>query len=372
MDINRYKKIAIPKIKSGDITKMVRETIQQERDTRQDQFEKHTEEFEPIIQAQKDMSTAMDKQQNKLINQLQNNQLAITQGLDNFINTTQNAIVYNQELPKLFNEGPQEIDPKETGPTIIKVENAFNKDDKIILNNHNLIKPSELFHTSPQKLDEERQKAAKIAQLIGSKKKNVMKKKDTKSIEDTKSYEMELDILKRYRTSIKDILASFKYIGKGIYTQPKRNAYKITSQGKYGNLTIDIPKLYGQLRLVAYQNKKKVYDKQVDFDTLDLLTKRFNSRKKYSPLSKMVFNDLNNMSEIPIHRTSKKYKKIGSGVVYFTNSDDLLSRLELLGGSILAGNDGVKDEFSQIAHTLNKLGAIDNHQLNDLIKEYII
>ena len=53
----------------------------------------------------------------------------------------------------------------------------------------------------------------------------------------------------------------------------------------------------------------KVYEKQVDFDTLDLLTKRFNSKKKYSPLSNMVFDDLNRISDIPIHRTSNKYKK---------------------------------------------------------------
>ena len=53
----------------------------------------------------------------------------------------------------------------------------------------------------------------------------------------------------------------------------------------------------------------------MDFDTLDLLTKRFNSKKKYSPLSKMVFDDLNRISDIPIHRTSNKNKKIGSGVI---------------------------------------------------------
>ena len=45
-----------------------------------------------------------------------------------------------------------------------------------------------------------------------------------------------------------------------------------------------------------------------------------------------------------------------------------MERLELLGGSILAGNDGVKQEFSQIAHSLNKLGVITNGQLNDLVK----
>ena len=54
-----------------------------------------------------------------------------------------------------------------------------------------------------------------------------------------------------------------------------------------------------------------MYDKQVDFDTLNLLTKRFNSEKKSSPLSKMVFDELNRISDTPIYRsgTSNKYKK---------------------------------------------------------------
>ena len=121
-----------------------------------------------------------------------------------------------------------------------------------------------------------------------------------------------------------------------------------------------MPNLYGQLKLIAHKDGKKVYDKQVDFDTLDLLTKRFNSKKKKdSPLSKMVFDELNRISDIPIHRTSNKYKKIGSGVVYYNNPVELLDRLELLGGSILAGNNDVKNEFSKIAHTLNKLGVLN-------------
>ena len=161
-------------------------------------------------------------------------------------------------------------------------------------------------------------------------------------------------------------------VGKGIYTQPKRNAYKIDKAGKYGNLTIDVPKLMGHLRLIAKRGGQTLIDKKVDFDTIDLLTTRFKSNKKYSDLSKRVFNELNTLSEIPIHKTSKKYKKLGSGVIYYNNPEDLMSRLELLGGSILAGNNGVKDEFSKIVHALNQLGEIDNNQLIDLLKEYVI
>ena len=51
--------------------------------------------------------------------------------------------------------------------------------------------------------------------------------------------------------------------------------------GVYGNVIIDVPKVNGQLNLIAYKHGKKVYDKQVDFDTIDLLilTRRFNSEK---------------------------------------------------------------------------------------------
>ena len=58
--------------------------------------------------------------------------------------------------------------------------------------------------------------------------------------------------------------------------------------------------------------------------------------------------------------------------MYYSEPKDLMDRLELLGWSIQASNDGVKQEFSQITHTLNKIGVINNDQLNNLIKEYVI
>ena len=63
--------------------------------------------------------------------------------------------------------------------------------------------------------------------------------------------------------------------------------------------------------------------------------------------------------------------QMGEGMIYFNNPHQLLDRLELLGGSILAGNNGVIPEFSQIAHLLNQMKVISKKQLNDLIKSYI-
>ena len=73
-----------------------------------------------------------------------------------------------------------------------------------------------------------------------------------------------------------------------------------------------------------------------------------------------------NLSNLKYYKT-----KSGSGMIYFNNPHQLLKRLELLGGSILAGNNGVIPEFSQIAHLLNQMKVISKKQLNDLLKSYI-
>ena len=84
--------------------------------------------------------------------------------------------------------------------------------------------------------------------------------------------------------------------------------------------------------------------------------------KKYNTLSVYATN----LSNLRYYKT-----KSGSGMIYFNNPHQLLKRLELLGGSILAGNNGVIPEFSQIAHLLNQMKVISKKQLNDLLKSYI-
>ena len=72
-----------------------------------------------------------------------------------------------------------------------------------------------------------------------------------------------------------------------------------------------------------------------------------------------------------LYLVSLEYK-MGQGMIYFKNPQQLLHRLELLGGSIMAGNNGAINEFSQIAHLLNKMKVISNKQLNDLLKKYLV
>ena len=89
-----------------------------------------------------------------------------------------------------------------------------------------------------------------------------------------------------------------------------------------------------------------------------------------------TLNLINKYNVLSIYATNlsnlKYYKtKSGSGMFYFNNPHQLLDRLELLGGSILAGNNGVIPEFSQIAHLLNQMKVISKKQLNDLLRNYI-
>ena len=362
------KKLLSGGIEAGNRVKAVREVIKTYNKRKQDMYDDTAEILKPSLDIQKDVKKSIDDKQDKLIEQLQKNQKALTEGMDNILESNLKAITFQQELPQAI-EGPSDEPKKE--PIQLDIENNFNKDDKIILNNLQLTKPKDLTQISPQKLLEEKKRAVELAKSIGSKKSKV-KTSETKEV-----YNIELNTLKKYRETITDLLNSFRYktqSGTGIYTQPKRNAYKISQGGQYGGLVIDLPKLYGHLKVVAHKNGQKVYDKQADFDTLDLLTKRFNSKKNYSELARSVFNDLNRLSEIPIHRTSQKYSKLGSGVVYYNNPQDLLSRLELLAGSMSAGNDSsdVREEFSNIVHLLNKLNVINNKQINDLLKEYLI
>ena len=378
MDIERMKKLLESGIEAGNKVKAVREVIKTYDTRKQDMYDNTSEILKPSIEVQKKVRKTIDEKQDKMIEQLQENQKALTKGLSDISEPFERIMMLKEELPKMLDyeksEEPekQDEDILSKGPTILEIDNNFDKNDKIILNNYKLAEPKYLTQLHPQKLMEEREQSVEIAKSIGRKK----GMKNT-SNEDKRSYDVELKTMKKYRETINDILNSYKYLpksGKGIYTQKKRNAYKISQRGQYGGLVIDLPKLYGHLKVVAHKNGQKVYDKQADFDTLDLLTKRFNSKKKYSELARNVFNDLNRLSEIPIHRTSKKYSKLGSGVVYYNNPKDLLSRLELLGGSMSAGNDSsdVREEFTNIVHLLNKLKVINNKQMNDIIKNYLI
>ena len=368
MDIERIKKISNAKINAGNATIQVRNTLKEYMHGTQDVQEQLSEVYKPIVKAQEAVKQTIDEKQDKILGQLQENQLALKSGLDDLLMVQQLPGSQTQETASL---------PIGYKPEMMKadIDKGFTTDEIKVLTKNQLYPPSQVLNAVKNKtldFDEYNygigEKLKKLGRDKGSLSKKEGKIKNKGRIDEITE---DIKLIQRYRERISIIPEGIDTIGSG-YMQPKRNAYKISSGGKYGNLIIDIPKLIGQLHLVATKNGRKVLDKKVDFDTIDLLTKRYNSKKKYSDLSQMVFNQLNKLSEIPIHRSSKKFSKIGNGVVYYNDTNDLIDRLELLGGSILAGNNAVKDEFSNIVHKLYQLGTIDNEKLNDLLQVYVI
>ena len=127
------------------------------------------------------------------------------------------------------------------------------------------------------------------------------------------------------------------------------------------------------IKISEYQNVKLKntadFNKMSQYGYTQAQPKNKNPRKE-------TLNNINDFNKLSSYysQLTKLYSfkiKFGTGITLFNNPHQLLKRLELLGGSILAGNNGVLQEFSQIAHLLNQMKVITKKQLNELIETYI-
>ena len=82
MNLEETKKIIENKIEAEALTRNVRSQIETYIDQKHNLTEGFKETFQPLIASQDAVKTSIDTQQNKLIEQLQENQLALTDGLN--------------------------------------------------------------------------------------------------------------------------------------------------------------------------------------------------------------------------------------------------------------------------------------------------
>ena len=180
----------------------------------------------------------------------------------------------------------------------------------------------------------------------------VCKEKNAGKIEQLTN---DIKTIQNYRKRISLIPEGLKTVGSGgRYKQPKRNAYKI-QDGGYGGLVIDVPKLFNEMKLNVFRGGKLLYQSDADRSLINLLTKRYNPKTKYSMNAVKIFNDLNTMANMPKHRSSGKSRMVGSSVTYYNNANELADR------SIAAGNNSplIKNDLSQINDELLRINAID-------------
>ena len=138
------------------------------------------------------------------------------------------------------------------------------------------------------------------------------------------------DTLVPHIKNIKALEASQAVIGEGTGFQTSRHPYKMTKDGQYGKLTIDVPQLIEKHRLLAKEAGMVLLDEKVDSDFIDLISKRYNTKKKYSNLSKVVFKTLTDLSGFENKKRSKKFKNIIKGgciPTFYNDPEDLLSLL---------------------------------------------
>ena len=364
MDIAKLKILSKKASEAGELVKAVTAFKNELKDKEHMYDVTMSEHFktlrEPLIEQQK----KTDEKQDKVIEQLQKNQLALTSGLEDIM-------ALNRELPQPEPEdAPRELPAPEQ--LMANIDKKFNEEEKATLNKNKLVAPSELLKLNVDQLKDYAKKVEQLSKdygyTIGPKKR---KNKNDPEIQVLKK---EKETINSYGETVRDVINfqthySTPKKGSG---QPKRNAYKI-QDGQYGGLVIDLPRLYNEMKLNVYRGGKLLYSADADGSLINLITKRFNPKTKYSINAVRIFNDLNTLANLPKHRSSGKTRMVGSSVTYYNDPNQLADRMKVLIGSMAAGNNSPLNinDLSQINDELLRIGAIDGSLHEKFFKKYL-
>ena len=309
MDIEEFKKFARNKIEADALTQQVRDVIKTTKWQKQDMREGFKETFKPLIKSQDSIKKSIDEQQNATIAQLKANQLALTQGLN------QNRLAITEGFDKLDEVKKWDL-AQLPGFEAIE-EPKEDEEAKEVLPSTSEEGPK-IAKFTPEDLDRN---------LMNKEAQDILKLNEYHKL-PSEYFEEDVSTIDKLIEDVNEDLGETSKALKNtaIFTRDP-NGYSI-----------------------AKPQNKKPHKNTINFI------------KKYNTLSIYATN----VSNLKYYKT-----KSGSGMIYFNNPHQLLDRLELLGGSILAGNNGVINEFSQIAHLLNQMNVISKKQLNNLLQSYV-
>ncbi|KAL9952815.1 hypothetical protein ACROYT_G040126 [Oculina patagonica] len=371
MDIEKFRENQKKHYENNLLKRQIRKQIKDTLDEKQSRQFESKELFKPVITSQKEVKETIDKKQDKLIENLNEKQEKLISAVD-MLNETMSSSgsqsgvqSWLSDLPSKFDpldivpeENEEEDEDEEVPKKEVVEEHIFNQGEKNIIRKYG-------FDPDLNDIPDVKEVRSAISHLTGK------RRSSNRIIKNNARKDQE--ILSKYRTVIKGINLREKK-GEGIrsYKRPKRNAYKINN-GQYGGLLINMPRLINEMVIEAVKDGKMVYEDIADKSLVDLITKRFNPKKKYSSKAIKIFNNLNMLSNIPKHRSSGKSKLIGGAIIY-SNPNDLMKRLTLLTGSKRAGNTSIalRNEMWQIIDYLLKQGVIAKTQYDKFVRTQLI
>ena len=373
MNIEETKKIIQNKIQADEAAREVRSQIKTYIYEKQNAREGFTETFKPLIETSEKVKESIDTQQNKLIKQLQENQLALSEGLDKNRLAITSGFDKMDEVKKWDIEqlpGYEAIEEPETEELEIEEEgkpkivrrmtfDEYIKEIENEIDNLNKLAQKAEEEGNMKLKDDFLKKIIKLEERISKRRKEREELKEKKLPKRVLTFD-DTDLDSGLNNAI-----SIRFLEENDLLLPSRiknESYETIKryQRKAERLSNDYKKILAnkaEFKIRKGKNKAVPLNKNPRTETLQEI-------QYYNILGEYV-NNMNKLENI-------SRKKEGKGIIHFNNPQQLVKRLELLAGSILAGNNGVKQEFSQIAHLLHQLKVITKKTLNDLLKKYIL
>ena len=213
MDLQRLKQLSEAKIKAGTITKQVRDTLKEYKHDKQDLQQGLSETFKPIIKAQEETKQTIDEKQDKLIEQLEKNQKALTSGLEDI------AMLTYQPETKPQPQLPESKLPIDYQPAMSNLDAGFDDDEFQKLMQYDLAPPSSVLQASMQgdiDIKDYDANIGKMLKKLGIKKGPLSKGQGkTKNKDKIDKIDEDIKLLQKYRGRIKKIPEGMKTIKKG-------------------------------------------------------------------------------------------------------------------------------------------------------------
>ena len=387
MNIEEAKKIMQDKIQADEAAREVRKNIKSYVHQKQDAREGFTETFKPLIETSEKVKESVDTQQNKLIKQLQENQLALTAGFEGNRKAITSGFDKMDEVKKWDleqlpgHEAIEKSEKKEPEDIIEKIEILdYNIKKNIVTineitdlenkaieegkeNDYNYyMKKSKELDGENKQMIKERKRLQKILEKELEQEQEILEEKSEEKQEPPRRLitfdDVDLDSGLNNATSIRfleenDLLLPSRIQNESYETikRDQRKAERLLDQYK------GILAHKAEFKTRNGKSKAAPLNKNPRTETLQEI-------QYYNIIGEYV-NNMNKLENI-------SRKKEGKGIIHFNNPQQLVSRLELLAGSIIAGNNGVKQEFSQLAHLLYQLKVINKKTLSDLLKKNIL